>query len=114
MELREFVADALLQIQQGVSDAITEYKKLPNAAGHISPFADMGGGEDWKPYYRDVEFDLTVTVSGETKGSAKAGGKIMMLMDAGGEVSKSAEHSTVQHIKFSIPILPPVSAYKVG
>jgi hypothetical protein len=58
---------------------------------------------------QNVEFDVAVTVSGETSGSAKGGIKVFSVVDAGVEGAKSNAHSTISRIRVSIPIVPPVT-----
>jgi hypothetical protein len=50
-------------------------------------------------------------VSNKTEASGRAGVKIWVV-EGGGGVSKMAEHSTVNRVKFTVPVLLPVSPLK--
>jgi hypothetical protein len=111
MELREFVAETLVAVQEGVSDAIRRVGER-KVIGIVSPVWEGGAGEkvDWKDYVQSVEFDVAVTATDKTEATGKGGIKIAPFAELGGEGAKSAERSTVSRIKFSIPIVPPAQS----
>jgi hypothetical protein len=105
MELKEFVTETLVQIQEGIQSAIDKCQ-AGKLVGVINPVwgdpADIG-----KDHIRIVEFDVAVTVA--TKKAGKAGAKLRVVaVELGGDASKSVEQSTVSHVKFSVPIVPAV------
>ncbi len=109
MELREFVAETLIAIQEGVQDAIARMKER-KVIGTVSPVWDDGTKVDWKEYVQPVEFDVAVTATNKVEAGGKGGIKVLTIAELGAEGSKSAEHSTVSRIKFSIPIVPPAQS----
>ncbi len=113
MELKDFVAEALVQIQEGVQEAIERRSQNSGVAGAISPhFLDPKGfvdpKADWDKYVQKVDFDLAVNVSDKKGAEGKGSIKIFSIADVGGSKSKSSETSTVCRVKFTIPIIPPV------
>jgi hypothetical protein len=104
MELREFVTETLVQIQEGVQDAINRRRDTQGAAGVINPaFAEPSANDR-----QMVEFDVAVTVSDKHEGSAKGGLRVWSVeLGAGG--SMAAERSTVSHVKFAVPVIPPTT-----
>ncbi len=74
MKLREFIADALMEVQHGVQDAI-ERRDKSGLVGRISPaFRDPTDPSiDWTKLLEKVEFDVAVTES-KTKEAGGGGG----------------------------------------
>lgn len=107
MELREFIAETLAQIQEGVDDAIKRRSATDGAAGVINPVFGTTMNAAGADHLQKVEFDIAVTVSDKTSGGGKAVVKVLGV-ELGGEVSKGAEQSTVSRIKFTVPVIPPV------
>jgi hypothetical protein len=106
MDLKEFISESLVQIQEGVQDAIHRRQAKKDSSGVINPV--WGNADDISAEHcQDVEFDVAVTVSDKMSGSAKGGLKIYVA-EFGGEGSKSSERSTVNRLKFSVPVVPPV------
>ncbi|MGJ5082719.1 hypothetical protein [Bradyrhizobium sp. HKCCYLS3013] len=110
MELRDFVAETLLAIQEGIAEAIHRADER-KTIGRISPVW-RGDNEriDWKEYVQLVEFDVAVTTTDKTAGAGKGSIKVFSVAELNADGSKSFEHSTVSRIKFSIPISPPAHA----
>lgn len=106
MELKEFISETLVQIQEGVQDAIARRSFIKGSAGAISPVFGPSMDAVGMDHVHKVEFDVAVTVTDKIGGGGKAGIKVWGL-ELGGEGSKSAEQSTVSRIKFAIPIIPP-------
>jgi hypothetical protein len=107
MELREFVAETLLAIQEGIAEAIRRADEN-GTLGRINPVW-QGDDEksDWKEYVQPVEFDVAVTTTDKSAAGGKGGIKVLSFAELGAEGSKSSERSTVSRIKFSIPISAP-------
>jgi len=108
MELKEFVAETLIAIHDGIANAIT---KLSEAGGRgtIVP-CWIDDEEGWKANVEKVEFDIAVTTSDKTGGTIKGGGKIYLVANIGGEAAKSHEKSFANKVKFSIPMVFPATA----
>jgi hypothetical protein len=108
MELREFVAETLIAIQEGVRDAILGIDER-KVTGKVNPVwnVDPGAKVDWRDYVQSVEFDVAVTATDKAEATGKGGIKVLTIAEFGAEGSKSTERSTVSRIKFSIPIVPP-------
>ena len=109
MELKDFVAEALVQIQEGVQEAIERRGQNTGAVGAISP-AWIEPNADWEKYVQKVDFDLAVNVSDKKGAEGKGSIKIFSVADVGGAASKSSETSTVCRVKFTIPIVPPAQS----
>lgn len=106
MELKEFITATLIEIQSGVQGAIDHVVKN-KVGGAINPF--WGDAKKINStLIEKVQFDIAVTVSDKSAGSAEAGIKVVGIA-IGGDHSKSAETSNVSRIQFSIPIVPPVT-----
>ncbi|HEY1661692.1 MAG TPA: hypothetical protein VGI03_04675 [Verrucomicrobiae bacterium] len=105
MTLREFVADTLNQITEGVGDARGENKQVaPPVFQHSgsTSYCVLRGGVAHPSAFL-VEFDVAVTVSKKTNVDA-GGGVLVHVFEAGINRKTSAEHSTVNRIKFQVPV----------
>ena len=106
MELKEFIASTLGEIQEGVQMAIDQTRGK-GVNGAINP---SWGGTDQigAKHIQNVQFDIAVTVDDESKGSVGGGIKVVGISIGGEDVSAS-KTSRVSRIQFSIPIIPPVT-----
>lgn len=107
MDIRTFVTEALVQIQEGVQSAIDRRMSSDINTGAINPqFSPFDKGRD--ALVEKVHFDLAVTVrSSEASG---AGGSISILqISFDGNKSKSQEEDTVSRIQFAVRIIPPLT-----
>lgn len=106
MELKDFISQTLVEIQTGVQDAIAK-TRATNIAGVINPVwgtvVDISRQDVQK-----VDFDIAVTVSDKTAGEANAGIQVVGIKIGGG-ASGVTETSNISRVRFSIPIVPPVS-----
>jgi hypothetical protein len=110
LDLKDFVADVVSQLTDGVIEAINRHdaKQIP---GRINPiFEDSSGAYDWKGAVQNIEFDISVVVSEKKSGAFEAGAKVFVA-DLGGKRSKSHEDTMTNRIKFTIPVSLP--AHKV-
>jgi hypothetical protein len=109
MKLRDFIADALMEVHHGVQNAIKR-RDEEGLAGRISPGINEPdtGQIDWTKMVRDVEFDVAVTVAYTKEKSGEAGLEIFSFGKAGAKGAAKSEESTVNRIKFSIPVIIPV------
>ena len=92
MEIKEFVKNIIIDLDQAISEAT-------NKTSREVYFTDKGDN-------RTVEFDIAVSV--EDTGDKQAGAKIKVLelIELGGSGSKKNKNSTVSRIKFGINISP--------
>ncbi len=106
MELKEFIATTLGEIQEGVQIAIN--RTIENGVnGAINP--SWGGIKDINSsLIQNVQFDIAVTVSGEEKAGVKGGIKVVGV-SIGGEESTATTTNKVSRIQFSIPVVPPLT-----
>ncbi len=90
MELKQFIANALSDIREGVTDANTN----PNS-DHIFSIAINKDNNS-------VEFDIAVTA--ETGTGTKTGGgiKVLELLDLGAKLEENAKNTSVTRIKFGV------------
>lgn len=114
MELKEFITSTLIQIQEGVQEAIkiTQDKGLN---GVINPI--WGTINDNSAHRQNIQFDVAVTVADKNNGSAQAGvkGSIKIVeFSLGGSGEKTVEKSNVNRIQFTIPIIPPAQLVKAN
>lgn len=107
MELREFIAETLVQIQEGVQDAISRRSGTPQAAGVINPVFGTDMDAAGPDHIQKVDFDVAVTVTEKANAGGKAGIKVFSI-ELGGEAGKSAEQSIVSRVKFAVPLISPV------
>jgi hypothetical protein len=111
MELKEFIAESLKNIIDGVIDA-QEYANKKNAAinpnyplnlNKVPGFAQSPGEMNLSGYHQIIEFDVAVTTSSEIE--AKVGGGIFVAAVTLGASGKDNQSNSVfSRIKFSIPI----------
>src|SRR6516164_6310666 len=102
MELREFVANSLSAILDGVEDAINNVPK--DRKGKIAPI--VAGEEDYLKAEMPIEFDIEVLCE-EDKGTS--GEKIIRIkvlpFEADDETAKTGESIGGSRIRFSVPII---------
>jgi hypothetical protein len=106
MELKDFIAETLVGIQQGVQLAIERTGKA-QVSGVINPVwgkASLVGDS----HIREVQFDIAVTVTDKSSGKAAAGIKVVGI-GVGGDHQHSEENARVSRIQFSVPVVPPVT-----
>ena len=105
MELSEFVAMTLGEIQRGVQTAINSTKG--NVSGAINPVwgttKDIGAA-----HIQSIHFDIAVTAVEKASGQVGGGIKVVGVTLGGGGTGTS-ETTEVSRIQFSIPIVPPVT-----
>ena len=110
MNLKEFVTVTLTDIQEGVQDAI-KYATDKRLNGVINPkFGDDTPYSDLE--VERVEFDVAVTVkkNEDDKEKASLGARIYILETVvGSKRSKAKEESNITRVKFTVPIIPPVT-----
>lgn len=111
MELKEFVKATLLETMEAIHEAQKEWHTRTGGRGVINPA--WGGTEELHKHVQQLEFDVAVTVEKKTSGRAGGGVKVVALdLGVGGEIA--ASNSTVSHIKFKVPIVPPVQVVMGG
>lgn len=106
MELKDFIAQTLIQIQQGVKEAIDKTKSNSTQRGYINPVW-QGAVSDTD--IQKVKFDVAVTVADKTSGGGNAGIKVAGIVDLGGGKTASTESSSISRVQFEVPIITPHS-----
>jgi hypothetical protein len=107
MELKNFIASSLTEIQEGVQTAIN--KTIENGInGVINPSWGKVNNRANNSLIQNVSFDIAVTVEDEDKAGVKGGIKVVGVT-FGGENTELYKKSSVSRIQFSIPIIPPVT-----
>ena len=105
MDLKDFVADVISQIQDGVTEAIRRHDER-GTVGRINPKFSQ---DDWKDLVQKIDFDIAITTSGKISG--EGGGRVQVyFFNAGAKQSKSHESSMTNRIKFTIPVSLPAHA----
>jgi hypothetical protein len=109
MELKEFIASTLGEIQEGVQMAIKATSES-DVNGVINP--SWGGINNINAsLIQNINFDIAVTVADEEKAGMKGGIKVVGI-SVGGEDTATSKTSRVSRIQFSIPVIPPVTKVK--
>ena len=105
MEIKEFIKETLVGVQEAINECSDS-----ETNGVINPVwgkaADVNNSN-----IKQVEFDIAVTVTNKSTGDIKGGIKVMGV-DLGGVREKNEETGNVSRIKFSIPIVPPVTTVR--
>jgi hypothetical protein len=105
MELKEFIANTLSEIQEGVQMAIDKTIK-GSVPGAINPNFKSSNRD--RSLVQNISFDIAVTVADEEKAGISGGIKVVGL-SLGGQDNVSSSTSRVSRIQFSIPVIPPVT-----
>ena len=96
MDLKDFIHQTLVNIVEGVDAANTEVDRF-KLASH---------GHDEHGFGQDIEFDIPVTVSQNSKGHLGGEGKILMATMAvaqlKGDLSRSKKNEDIHRIKFKV------------
>ena len=100
MELREFIANTITEIQHGVQQAIDQTSDVKGAVNPV-----WGPGNMNREHIQKVSFDIAVTVAEKSDKHANAGIKVMGI-GVGANASKASENNSVSRIQFTIPIIP--------
>lgn len=113
MKLRDFIADALIEVQHGVQNAINR-RDREGIVGRISPvFAELSNPEsadqtEWAKLVEKVEFNVAVTDATTREAGGEGGLEVLSLVKLKAEGKAKIEQSAVNRIKFSVPVLLPV------
>lgn len=111
MGLKDFVADVISQIYEGVTEAIADHDRR-HAVGRINPPRRLADGSyDWG--VQNIDFDIAITASDKKSGEG-GGGLQVYVLNASGKQSKSHENTMTNKIKFSIPVALPAHDVSSG
>lgn len=104
MTLREFVSVTLGQVVAGIQHARAANEMV---APSVAVTSGRSGYSVWhQPSHSPallVDFDVAVTVSIKSETEAGSGVSIYVF-EAGAQHKGAAEHSTLSHIKFQVPV----------
>ena len=111
MELKEFVQQTLIQIADGVADAI-QHLHIKDSSAVINYQRLTGDGA---PLSKSVEFDVALTVVEESRTAEKssAGGKagLLSVASVSGRLDSSDEggerREAISRVKFSVDMIQP-------
>jgi hypothetical protein len=115
VELKDFVAESLRQILEGVT-AAQGFAGTLNAFVNPSDNALSGektyaasilipGSGPYRRVVQMIEFDVALVVSTDTL--TKAGAGVLAVVSVGGSKATAAAQQTTSRLKFSIPIVLP-------
>lgn len=114
MELKEYITESLVQITEGINEAIKRLEGTgviinPNSTFHtdgrfwIGKHQESGPVERW---VQMVEMNITTTVTDATEG--QGGAKINVgILNIGGGVKDTGSEQNTNSIKFTIPVCFP-------
>jgi hypothetical protein len=113
MELRDFVSETLVQIAEGVSSAQERSKELgayvnPQLTGSTTDAVQHGFLKSQFGAAQIVGFDVALTVT-EGKGTKGGIGIIAGAITLGSSGQSTSENSSVSRVKFSVPLILPVT-----
>ncbi|MET4636587.1 trypco2 family protein [Kaistia defluvii] len=98
-ELKDFIAEAIIQVSEGITDAIARLE-VSGSKMKLNPIPNEPGL--WSEYKGALSFDMAVTTSVGAGGGAKL--KIAIL-ELGADAK--ADRAAVNRVAFSIPVLFP-------
>jgi hypothetical protein len=101
MELKTFIAETLVAIQEGVQTAIERTKDTPGAINPCFGGTKSGAHQ----LVQLVEFDLSVTVAQDIDGNGHPEIEVLTA-NLGGKAKKLKDVANLTRIQFAIPILP--------
>jgi|TARA_R110001606_G_C15358805_1_gene648292 hypothetical protein len=105
MELKDFISNSLVDIQEGVEDAIKRVDEK-GTTGVVNPH--LVNVKTRASLMQNVQFDIAVTASDKEGQGVKGGIKVVGIA-IGADGKTSSETSVVSRIQFNIPIIPPVT-----
>ena len=109
MDVKDFIADTLIQIIAGVKQA-QDYASKNGAivnSGDDSQFKHIGNTQQIITTLHNIEFDILVTTSDNIH--TKAGVQVFFprLVEAGGVSHNESGDFTSNRVRFSVPIIFP-------
>jgi hypothetical protein len=79
MELKEFISETLMQIQEGVQQAILRRSSDKTKKGAINPVWGTSPNDIGAEHIQSVEFDVAVTVIETNDSNGKAAIKVFSI-----------------------------------
>lgn len=112
MELKEFVIETISSLADAVGELQEKYKEQgviinPPTAQSGSDVMQLDSSNYTFRRVQNIQFDVAVTVSSETKKEGAGGLKLgiqVVSASLGGEAAQSNSSSQVSHVKFEVPI----------
>jgi hypothetical protein len=119
MDLKEFVAQTLIQIVEGVSDAAPRLEALGafvNPAdmsqslrgSTYAPSVTIPGQGQYARVVQRVEFDVAVVVKENAQAKGGVGVGILSVVSLGGSKETTTSQESNSRIKFGVPITLPL------
>ena len=113
MELKDFVAESIKQIVDGVVETQT-YAATKGAQvnpTHLQPISTKGAtvfkDHQGSRFAQSIEFDVAITAGDESNAGVSAGVSVISFFKAGVKGEIAENNTTVSRIKFDIPVLLP-------
>lgn len=104
MELKECIAETLIQIAQGVYCAKDKYKELGGRIAPAKTCIDISNMSQKKnPLLNIVEFEVVLAQSSSNSDSKGIGVKLSIINGVAGKGNESKDES-VTKVKFSVPV----------
>lgn len=112
MDVKEFVAETLKQVMDGVAEA---QKHAREVKGYVNPTAHsvaregqgLGFTADGQVIYA-MTFDIAVSVSSEKSAEAGAKLQVAQILKIGGEGKGTWAQESVSRVQFAVPMVLPV------
>ncbi|GAC1300819.1 MAG: hypothetical protein NVSMB24_02320 [Mucilaginibacter sp.] len=105
MELKVFITETIKEIIGGVIEAQREI--IPSLNHATDGYIQIGHDS----LMENIEFDISIT-SSETTGDEKKAGVFIKVVDFGMKNNSSNNNTSVNRIKFKIPVYFPMQANK--
>lgn len=117
MELKDFIAQTISQIMEGVKEAQKLAKK---AGGAVNPKGQLYSSAESAPFQdREttrigdfINFDVALEVTEEKAESGGAKLSILSVGKIGGELSGKRENRSINRVNFRLPVIYPKGDYK--
>lgn len=111
MDVKSFVTETIVQICEGVTDAVSRLEgsdAIVSPSGIVASENSMYVHEDYRRIVQNVEFDVAVTVT-EAQGSEGGLGLMVGMIGLGSKGKSDSENSSTSRIRFSVPVSLPTS-----
>ncbi|WP_448568904.1 hypothetical protein [Thalassotalea ganghwensis] len=117
MDLKDFVAESLIQIAQGVSESQLAVKNLgglvnPAIRVHKQGDSHVSSLPNGQNIYI-VDFNVAISVAENTGTEADGKLKVASVLSIGGGVKSSETNSTLSKVSFKVPLALPVDPYSL-
>ncbi len=117
MELKDFIAQTISQIMEGVIEA---QKVAEEAGGAVNPKGQIYINQESAPFMdkdttriRDfINFDVAIEVTDGKEQSGNAKISVLSIGGFGGEITEGVQNKSINRVNFRLPVIYPKGAYK--